>query len=139
MDPRVATTIEFLEREGFRCFRLEDLARRVGLRPSRLEHLFKHDVKLSIRDFVKRRRILKAAELIVTTDERIAQICYAAGFTDPSNFNHVFKKHFGVSPRQYRNDRRFGLRAEPTFAGRTNQLHDGPTKSHGAQRASLAD
>lgn len=139
MDRRVLKTIEFLEFEGFRRFRVGELAQRVGLRASRLEHLFKHHTKLSIRNFVKRRRILHAAELIATTDERIAQICYAAGFTDPSNFNHAFKEHFGVSPREYRNARRFGLQAEPTFAEPTNQLQDGPTNSHGAHAAPPTD
>lgn len=49
---------------------------------------------------------MHAAELIASTDERIAQIGYAVGFRDPSNFNHAFKKSFGVSPKQYRSGAR---------------------------------
>ena len=54
---------------------------------------------------------MHAAELIASTDERISQIGYAVGFRDPSNFNHAFKKSFGVSPKQYRSAARSGLHA----------------------------
>lgn len=86
--------------------RLEEIAARVGLSPSRLTHLFKQKTRLSIRDFIQASRLLHAAELIASTDERIAQIGYAVGFRDPSNFNHAFKKSFGVSPKQYRSGAR---------------------------------
>lgn len=103
MDRRVEKIIEILNTECHKRLRIADLAALVGLRTSRLEHLFKHHTNVCIREFVKRRRILRAAELIVRTDERISQIGYAVGFNDPSNFNHAFKDYYGVSPREYRN------------------------------------
>lgn len=81
---------------------MSELAARLGLSASRLEHLFKEHVNLSIRAYVHERRLRRAAELIASTDERISQICYASGFSDPSNFNHAFKKSFGVTPKEYR-------------------------------------
>lgn len=102
IDRRVQRTIEYLRQESQRPGSLVDIATRVGLSPSRLTHLFKRHVRISIREFIQGRRLVRAAELIVTTDERISQICYAVGFTDPSNFNHAFKKEFGVTPTEYR-------------------------------------
>ncbi|HEX7151236.1 MAG TPA: helix-turn-helix transcriptional regulator [Thermoanaerobaculia bacterium] len=85
---------------------MPDLAARVGLSPSRLEHLFREHTRITIRDYLRDRRLRHAAAMLVETDERISQICYSAGFGDPSNFNHAFKKTFGVSPKQYRDQER---------------------------------
>ena len=95
-------TIDYLRTEWRQPGALLDIAARVGLSPSRLTHLFKAHTRISIRDFIQERRLVRAAELIVNTDERISQICYATGFSDPSNFNHAFKKSFGVTPTEYR-------------------------------------
>jgi AraC-like DNA-binding protein len=79
-----------------------NLARDVGLGPSRLEHLFKYDAKVSIRAFVQERRLVEAAAILAATEERVSVISYQVGFRDVSNFNHAFKKRFGVTPREYR-------------------------------------
>ena len=81
---------------------MSDLAQSVGLGASRLEHLFKSEARISIRDFVRERRLSEAAVMLRTTEERISTICYAVGFSDVSNFSHAFKKRFGVSPVAYR-------------------------------------
>ena len=101
-DRRVLRTIEYLRVESRQPGQLSDIASRVGLSASRLTHLFKDHAQTSIRSFIRERRLLRAAELIASTDERISQIGYAVGFNDPSNFNHAFKKSFGVSPKQFR-------------------------------------
>ncbi len=101
-DRRVLRTIEYLLVSSKEPGQLADIAGRVGLSPSRLTHLFKDQARISIRAFIRERRLRRAAELIASTDERISQIGYAVGFNDPSNFNHAFKKSFGISPKQFR-------------------------------------
>lgn len=78
------------------------LAEDVGLGRSRLEHLFKVEEKVSIRAFVQERRLVEAAAILAATEERVSVISYQVGFRDVSNFNHAFKKRFGVTPREYR-------------------------------------
>ncbi|MFL6247263.1 MAG: helix-turn-helix transcriptional regulator [Thermoanaerobaculia bacterium] len=96
------TILALLEERTFLRVRVSELARQVGLGPSRLEHLFKLDARISIRDFTRERRLLAAARLLETTEERISTIAYEVGFHDVSNFNHAFKRRFGISPRVYR-------------------------------------
>jgi len=81
---------------------VHELAAAVGLSSSRLAHLFRDEVGQSIRSYVVERRLSMAAFLIVQTDERISQIAYGVGFGDISNFNHAFKKKFGMAPGAYR-------------------------------------
>jgi AraC-like DNA-binding protein len=102
MDRRIRSTIELLNCDGDGHISLSDLAQRVGLGPSRLSHLFKTHLNVTIRDFVRERRLAKAADLLTTTEERISEICARSGFRDVANFNHAFKRHFGVAPREYR-------------------------------------
>ncbi|MGZ5441119.1 MAG: helix-turn-helix transcriptional regulator [Thermoanaerobaculia bacterium] len=84
---------------------LEELAALVNLTPSRLEHLFKLGVRCPIREVVRRRRLQEAAHLLVATYKRVSEISYFVGFSDISNFNHAFRRQFGVSPGQYRRER----------------------------------
>jgi AraC-like DNA-binding protein len=102
IDKRVRDVLSLLETEWRRTHPLEDLATSVNLCPSRLEHLFKSAVNRSIREFVQDRRLDEAAKLIATTYQRISEIVYFVGYRDVSNFNHAFRRRYGVSPRQYR-------------------------------------
>lgn len=47
-------------------------------------------------------KIAKAANLLLTTSLSISQIAVLAGYNDPFYFSRAFKKHMGVSPREYR-------------------------------------
>jgi AraC-like DNA-binding protein len=106
MDRRVKSVVALLDAQWRRNVCVSELAREVGLGASRLEHLFKAHAKTTIRDFVRERRLREAAELLATSEERISVISFGVGFGDVSNFNHAFKKHFGVSPRAYREAKR---------------------------------
>jgi AraC-like DNA-binding protein len=102
MDRRVREVLDHLDRQWRLRHRTSELAATVNLGVSRLAHLVKQNAHTSIRDLVRRRRIAEAARLLLTTHQRVSEICYYVGFTDLSNFNHAFRRELGVSPRQYR-------------------------------------
>ena len=102
MDRRIRIILELLNTALPDRVSVGDLARKVGLGASRLEHLFKTHAKTTIRDFIREQRLRTAAHLLVTSHDRISAISVRAGFADVSNFNHAFKKHYGVAPRLYR-------------------------------------
>ena len=102
MDRRIRRTIEFLEQTEPVAIDVRDLAERVNLSRSRLEHLFKRDVGWSITRFVLAKRLARATQLIAGTDLRISRIGELSGFRDPANFDHAFKRAFGMCPRDYR-------------------------------------
>lgn len=105
-DERITRTLSTLEERWNVGVDIDALASAVHVTKSRLQHLFKAHTGTSIGQWVRERRLREAAHLIATTDEHIAQIAYAVGFSDPSNFNHAFKERFGVNPRAYRTARR---------------------------------
>lgn len=102
MDRRVVRVVELIREKAGARLRIAELARDVGLGASRLEHLFREQARVSIRDFIRDHRLTSAAEMLVSTHERVSAICFRVGFADVANFNHAFKKRYGVSPREYR-------------------------------------
>jgi AraC family transcriptional regulator of arabinose operon len=97
--------VQLLEERWSSNVRVTELANSVGLGASRLEHLFKQEALVSIRDFIRERRLSAAAHLLASSVERVSVISFRVGFQHVANFNHAFKKRFGVSPRQYRAQR----------------------------------
>jgi len=108
VDARVAEVLARLESEWRQAHRVADLAAAVNLGPSRLTHLIRVHAQTSIRAVVRRRRLVEAARLLATTYDRVSEICYYVGFTDACNFTHTFRREFGVSPREYREQLRNG-------------------------------
>lgn len=102
MDRRIKKVITVLDQQYRDPPSVEQLSDEVGLSASRLAHLFREQQGKSIQSYVQDRRLTMAAMLVVQTHERISQIAYSVGFGDVSNFNHAFKRKFGMSPRQYR-------------------------------------
>lgn len=102
MDRRVRRVVQILD-EGWQFpHRVDELAGVVGLGASRLEHLFKEQARVSIRQYLLERRLCRAAELLASTHERVSVISFQVGFRHVANFNHAFKRRFGVSPGTYR-------------------------------------
>lgn len=102
MDRRIREALALLEHRWHGAARVPELAAQLGLGVSHLEHLFKREVSMTISGFIRERRLAEAARLLSGTEQRVCAISLAAGFPDLSNFNHAFKKRFGLSPREYR-------------------------------------
>src|ERR1700682_825853 len=114
MDRRIRRVTSVLDQQYKDPPSIEQLAGAVGLSASRLSHLFRNETGTSIQGYVLERRLVMAAMLIAQTDEQISQIAYRVGFGDVSNFNHSFKRRFGMSPREYR--ARHDVSSDPAFS-----------------------
>ncbi|RXK86081.1 hybrid sensor histidine kinase/response regulator transcription factor [Filimonas effusa] len=83
-------------------FAIDDLARKANLS----RRLFFSKVKslsgLAPVEFVREVRLNYAAELIRTQQYRIKEVVYMVGFSDVRYFAQCFKKTFGMTPMQYR-------------------------------------
>lgn len=53
-------------------------------------------------DFIKECRMDKAAQMLIESDDNIAEISYSVGYKKPQYFATVFKSHFGLTPKEYR-------------------------------------
>jgi AraC family transcriptional regulator len=55
---------------------------------------------------LRRLRIDRASEQLVTGDLPLAEIALAAGFADQSHFSNVFRRRTGMSPSRFRRETR---------------------------------
>ena len=52
-------------------------------------------------DYIRTKRLAKAAEMLEKGGHRINEVCYAVGFNSPSYFSKCFKKVYGVLPAEW--------------------------------------
>ena len=103
--PKVRRAIALLTERAGRPLRVSDLAREIGLSGRQLQRLFKQEIGTSISTYLKTHRLHKSCRLLILTDLDVSEICYAVGWSDRTNFHHVFKKTFGMSPLRFRESR----------------------------------
>ncbi len=73
-----------------------------NISPNYLSEKFKRVTGLNFVDYVARRRLEKACDLLRDRQLRISEIAFAVGFQSLSQFNRVFKRLSGKSPTEYR-------------------------------------
>ncbi len=69
---------------------------------SNFERLFVMIAGVPVREYVKRRRIDHAAELLRTTNQTVLAIALASGYHNTANFNKQFRSVTGVTPQEYK-------------------------------------
>jgi AraC-like DNA-binding protein len=70
--------------------------------PSHFSRTFRKVVGMSYQEYVNRKRIAKAKELLRTSPQSIAEIAAYVGFADNTGFGRIFKKVTGHTPSAYR-------------------------------------
>ena len=83
-------------------FRLDSLARLCDISKSYLCKLFKQKYGKGITEYITELRLHKACVLLEKTDHTVVSIANDTGYVDCGYFNRLFKKHFGVTPLEYR-------------------------------------
>jgi transcriptional regulator GlxA family with amidase domain len=79
-----------------------DVADSVCLSGSRLSHVFKEKVGVTLSDYLLRYRLDKARSSLETSTDSITRIALMVGFHDPAYFSRAFRNYFGITPRQAR-------------------------------------
>lgn len=86
--------------------RLSTLADIAGMSPSAFSRFFKLHTGRNLSEYIIEIRLGYASRMLVDTTKGIAEICYACGFNNLSNFNRVFKKKKKCSPSEFRENYR---------------------------------
>jgi AraC-like DNA-binding protein len=101
-DKRVRAVLQTVEDDLRKSESIEVLASSVGIGGSRLRHLLREFIGMSLNQFRKERRLQVAAHLLARGHQRVSEIAYEVGFGDMAYFNKEFRKRFKLSPTSYR-------------------------------------
>lgn len=99
--------IGFIQKNYCESISLEQIARAGGCCKSKCSGLFKSHLSQSPGQYLIAYRLNKSIDLLLGTKQSITEIAFAAGFRGSSYYCEAFRKHFGLSPKEYR-----GLMAE---------------------------
>ena len=80
---------------------VEDMAAVAGVSPFHFARAFKATTGQTPHRYLMQRRLERARDLLLQAGYRMSEIAYDLGFSDQSHFSRQFKRHFGLSPRQY--------------------------------------
>jgi AraC family transcriptional regulator, arabinose operon regulatory protein len=81
---------------------VDDLARIVHLHPNYFSRVFRSHMGLSPVQYIRRRRVARAAQLALTSDATLSDIARQVGIHDICYFSRLFKDQTGYAPSEYR-------------------------------------
>lgn len=126
---RMQDVILYLEREYMNQVTVHDVLQFCPFSRSHFHVLFKQETGQTFVAYLSALRCEHAARELRTTHKPIIQVAMESGFNNLSHFYHVFKRHHGTSPRQFR------LAAGSTQTGST----EADSRSADARSAATAD
>jgi YesN/AraC family two-component response regulator len=83
---------------------LDIAAHHINLSPPYLSTIFKQETGMNFSDYLQSQKMENAAKLMLNNSQKIYEISEMVGYYSSKNFTRAFKKYFGVSPREYRNN-----------------------------------
>ena len=103
---RVQKVQEYINAHYQEEIRLNHLADIVGMTAVSFSRFFKLRTGKNLSDYIIDIRLGFASRLLVDSTMSVAEICYECGFNNLSNFNRIFKKKKGCSPKEFRENYR---------------------------------
>lgn len=98
----IQKTLNHIEKHIGEEMQIEELAEIAGLSLFYYQRLFTRLVKTSVRDYIKLRRLARAAAPLLDKKNLIIDIAIEYGFGSHETFTRAFKETYGITPSQYR-------------------------------------
>ncbi|MRX41767.1 helix-turn-helix domain-containing protein [Flavobacterium sp. LC2016-23] len=100
--PATYTFKQIIEAHLFSQLTIEELARQNNLSVSSFKREFAKIYDDTPANYIKAKKLEKAAELLLRSNQRITEIAFDCGFNDLANFTKSFTGKYGVTPTNYR-------------------------------------
>lgn len=92
---------KYIEENFDQYITVSEVARNVGVSLSYLSRIYKEQTGKNLIQSINEKKLEKAQEYLQQTDLKIYEIADALGFENATYFSYFFKKHTGVSPKEY--------------------------------------
>jgi AraC-like DNA-binding protein len=81
---------------------VDTIASMVGISRVHLHRKMKELTGQTPHDFIRNIRLKQAAHLLSTADMNVTEVMYACGFSNSASFATIFKRFYGMTPREYK-------------------------------------
>ena len=102
----VRRSIEYINANFSGEIRLKDIAAAVGMSMFHLSRTFRASTGVTLHRYLTRARVERVKALLLDSDQSLALIADATGFSDQSHMSKTFKRFTGTTPRLFRRTRR---------------------------------
>lgn len=99
---RVRKMINYMHDNYKKDIHLSDVASYVNMSEVSFSRFMKKRTGKNYIEYLNDLRLGIASRYLVDTNKTIAEICYECGFNNLSNFNRIFKKRKGYTPKEFR-------------------------------------
>lgn len=94
------TSLRYIATMVYERVTVADIAEKVHTSVRNLEYLFKWYMNMTVKDYMISVKISSAAALL-RMNAKVSETADKLCFEDVSTFTRLFKKHMGVTPKQY--------------------------------------
>lgn len=109
-DVRVQKCIEILNGADLNYHEMiPEIRSKVHLSGSRMSHIFKGHIGISIKKFLVWCKLKKAFHLMITEKVSLVEAAHESGFYDQAHLSNAFKSMFGITPSKEYNSRTLQL------------------------------
>lgn len=98
----IQKAVDYIEENIKENLTSEKLADVAGLSPFYFQRLFTRLVKTPVGEYVKKRRLARACEVLSDKNKRILDIALEFSFNSHESFTKTFKSAFGITPDEFR-------------------------------------
>ena len=102
INPKLLAAQKYINANFTQPLTVEEVSRVADMYPSYFRHVFKNTFQLSFKEYVTQLRLAEAQLALATTDTSVSHIIEDMGYTNVTQFYHVFRKYTGMTPAEYR-------------------------------------
>lgn len=97
----ISAVVEYIRKNLKEHISLKNLSDKACMSTTSFYRFFKREIGMSPIEFVLNEKIRCAKKLLKNPGMQINEVCYLSGFEDCNYFIRLFKKHEGITPKQY--------------------------------------
>lgn len=94
--------LEYIDKNFAKRLTVAGLAERCFYNPTHFARIFRDSLGVTVKDYIKQKRIDEAERLLTTTKLPIDEIIERVGYTNRTDFYHAFESRVGVTPAEAR-------------------------------------
>ena len=99
---RIEKAFEYMNKNYDKQVALSDIAKLVNMTEVSFSRFIKKRTGITFIDSLNEIRLGHASRILIDTTNSIAEVSYSCGFNNISNFNRLFKKKKGCTPKEFR-------------------------------------
>jgi len=99
---RLQLMMQYIHQNYMHDISLDDIAEHAGISKSTVLNLFRKYLHITPINYLINCRLNEAAQLLSKTEQKINTVSYETGFNNVDYFCRLFKKHYQLTPTEYR-------------------------------------